>query len=256
MPDDYEWPDVTIVICTYNRYKTIRKTMAALIKYLDYPKDKIHVLIADDHTGDDYLERLSNLKDFNHWHTGFIETPENCGWGCNVNYALSQVATDYVFFLEDDYVLTIPLDLRIGVAMLEVSDFMGMIRYRGTAGGHYILHHLEANLGKFLPDHRQGNGGLVNGRVTYCLLDNASPSLYIYTHGPHLKRLNFHSGEHYGMYPEGLKLGATEETYAKHVKNRMKEAPNQVPAIAILPEWITMQWDHIGKSYQHSEWDD
>jgi hypothetical protein len=61
----------------------------------------------------------------------------------------------------------------------------------------------------------------------------------------------FHS--FYGYYPAGLKLGETEERYCHMVKNQMKAAG--APLIGIMPEWIPMHYDHIGKSYQLSEMD-
>lgn len=253
--DTFEWPDVTIVLCTYQRYDLIKKVVSKLIYYLDYPQEKINLLVADDSTGDDYLERLSKLKDFNHWNTGFVETDRNCGWGCNVNNALRQVWTDYIFFLEDDYVLTQPLDLKVGIALLESAPYLGMVRYRGTAGGHFIMHHVEQDVSAILPDHVQGVGS-VSGKLTHCLLDVNSPNLYVYSHGPHLKRTSFHYEDFYGLYPEGKKLGETEEMFAKHVKAVQREAPNKAQAITILPEWIAMAWDHIGESYQHTKWDD
>lgn len=127
--------------------------------------------------------------------------------------------------------------------------YIGMFRYRGTAGTHLVLHQMEVDISAYIPDYQDGVG--LAGKLTYCLIDQGSPSLYIYSHGPHLKRKSFH--QFYGAYPEGLKLGPTEEAMAHQVKERMPLAG--APPIGILPAWIANYWDDIGQSYQGSEFD-
>lgn len=249
MPTKTQFPAVTILICTYNRPDEIRATMEALIDNLAYPN--VRVLISDDSTPGRYLSSLKRLKAFKHWPTTFVSTEQNAGWGANVNNGLKHVDTDYVFFLEDDYVLTTPLDLRVGVALMEAkADLLGMVRYRATAGEHMVLHQFEADITGLIPDFHEHHA-YVPGRVTYLQLDSGSPSLWLYSHGPHLKHKRFHV--FYGAYPEGLKLGQTEESYAHRVKDGMKT--HGAPGIAILPGWVTMRWQHIGTSYQGTEAD-
>ena len=246
-----EFPELTIVLCTYNRYDEIRLTVQALIERLIYPQDKVRLLIADDHSPDSYTTRLRRLKDFRYWDTAFAVTEENGGWGVNVNNALRHVATDYVFFIEDDYVLTQSLDLRLGVALLAEKHHLGMVRYRGTAGDHIVFHQFECDIRKYIPDFRESMG--LPGKLCYLHLDGGSPSLYMYSHGAHLKHRRFH--DFYGMYPEGKKLGETEEGFAHIVKGKMRDDPANAPGLVILPEWIPIHFDHIGQSYQHTEFD-
>ncbi len=242
----YNWPEVTILICTYNRLSEIQQTMAALRANLFYPQDKLRWIVCDDCSPATYLKALKKNPHFKG--VDFRVTPVNSGWGVNVNNGLGAVETAYIFFIEDDYVLTRPLDLRIGVAVMEKKQ-MGMLRYRGTAGHHLVYHGLQADIQETLPAYREGRG--VPGITQVLLLDSGSPDLYIYSHGPHLKHRRFH--EFYGMYPTGLKLGETEESYAHIVKNKMKEPG--APTIGILPEWFFQEFDHIGKSYQMTEAD-
>jgi hypothetical protein len=188
----------------------------------------------------------------------FISTPERGGWGKNANFGLSYIADElpdvkYIFQAEDDYLLTRELDLKAGVALLETMPHIGMLRYRGTSGDRVLMHQFTADIralyGNFLE-----SAGASAGFIAYQQFDSASPTAYIYSNGPHLKRagvFGFHA--FYGMYPEGLKLGITEESYAHHVKDLMKK-PN-APGIAILPEFIPMWFDHIGESWQGSEHD-
>lgn len=252
-------PEIVLLLITFNRYETLKKTLSALKEFMAYPQDKLHVLVSDDSTGGNYLNNLKKLKDFKDWGINGLQTlstPERFGWGRHVNYALSWIAENipsakYVLQIEDDYVLKVPLDLQVGAALMEAKPDIGMLRYRGTAGGHAIYHQFEADISPWLPDYAYGVADVM-GRIPYLQIDSASQYIYsMYSNGAHLKRLG-QSGwhAHYGMYPEGLKLGHTEESYAIWTKQLMT-AP-KAPAIAILPEWIGMYWEHIGASWQGS----
>lgn len=242
------WPDVTIQICTYNRAEEIARTVSALHESLTY-SGKLHWLICDDATGGKYLDKLKRSAAFKGLEVTFVSTPTNAGWAANVNNGLRQVKTEFVFFLEDDYVLTEKLALDPGIALMLTKSHIGMLRYRGTAGDHVVLHQMESDINAFLPDYREAQG--VAGKLTYCLLDSGSPTVWLYSHGPHLKKMAFH--QFYGLYPEGFRLGETEERFAHTVKDGMKK--QGAPALAILPGWIPMKWNHIGHSYQHTELD-
>jgi glycosyltransferase involved in cell wall biosynthesis len=248
--DESRFPEVTVLICTYNRPDEIQVTVEALRSDLLYPRDKLHWLVADDSSPKGYLTKLKKSPAFDGLNAQFVVTDKNSGWGANVNNGLHAVQTPYVFFLEDDYVLSKSLDLRVGIALLETKPDIGMLRYRGTAGAHTIFHQFEANVAAWLPDYQDGVG--LPGKLTYLQLDSGSPTLNLYSHGPHLKRNpGFHA--FYGLYPEGLKLGETVEAYAHTVKDGMKQPG--APALVILPKWVAMAFDHIGKSWKDSEWD-
>ena len=245
-----DFPDIAIGIITYNRPAEMQRTVTALKKHLIYPKEKLHWVIADDSSPAGYLDGLKKMKVFEGLNVKFISTPANCGWGCNANHLLRAVETDFLMQIEDDYLLRKPLDLRVGAALMKQKPEIGMLRYRGIAGTHMITHLLEADISDYIPDHRDGVH-MVAGKLQYCLLDGGSPTTFIYSNGPHLKRKSFH--DFYGEYPEGLKLGITEESFCYIVKDRMI-LPN-APCIAILPEWFYMWFEHIGTSYQHTEED-
>lgn len=244
-----DWPEVTILFCTYERQDELTRTLDALKDGLTYPADKLRWIICDDSSPSNFAAKLARRAAYRDLNIQVVKTEKNSGWGVNVNNGLAHVETDLCFFIEDDYVLTQPLDLRVGVAMMTALPHVGMLRYRGTAGEHMVLHQMEVHIEDWLPDYRDGMGLL--GRLQYCLLDSGSPSLYIYSHGAHLKRRAFH--QFYGAYPEGLKLAATEEGYAHQVKAKMKEPG--APPIAILPGWIVNHFDHIGQTRQDTELD-
>lgn len=240
-------PEITILVCTYDRQEDITRTVEALQDLVYYPRDLIQLIIADDSSPKGVIATLKRRKAFKFWNTAFVVTAQNSGWGANVNNAQAKVKTKYTFFIEDDYVLTTPLDLEVGVALMEEKRNIGMLRYRGTAGDKGIIYHQrEADISQWCPDYQDGVG--LPGRLTWLALGGGSPSLYLYSHGAHLKRGTFHN--FYGPYPEGKKLGATEESYAHTVKDKMRADPNHAPIIAILPKWIPQQFDHIGQSRQ------
>lgn len=240
-----EFPQVTVLICTYNREKEIGEVIASLKEQLIYPASKLKWVACDDSSPDGYAAKIRKANKG----LRVVSTEQNSGWAANVNNGLGAVDTDYIFFTEDDYVLTRPLDLRVGVALMETKPDVGMVRYRGTAGSHIVHHQFESDISAIVPDHRDGVG--LPGKLTYLQLDSGSPDVYIYSHGPHLKHKRFH--DFYGLYPTGLKLGETEESYAHQVKDRMKLGG--APAITILPEFVPMFFEHIGQSYQHTELD-
>lgn len=247
----FEFPPVTLLIGTYDRLTEIQRTMEALIEYVIYPDHAVRVLVADNHSPNGYLNKLKKLKVFKHWDTRFYTPTTMVSWGEKINGALESVTDDYVIYCEDDYVLSASLDLRVGVALLETSRHIGLLRYGGTAGDHVVFHQLESDISPLLPDWRDAMGGM--GKLTYMQFDSGSPTAYLYSHRPHLKHRRFHA--YYGMYDEGRKLGDTEEAYAIRVKAMQQGDHAGAPAIAILPEWIPMKWDHIGVSFQHTEHD-
>lgn len=260
-----EFPHIAMHILTFNRLDTLQRTLEALATHLVYPLDKLHIVISDDSTGGKYLSQIKRLKVLKEWGAAsvdIISTPKRSGWGKHANYAMDWIrdgfpSTEYIFFCEDDYVLIEKLDLRVGVALLENRPNIGMLRYRGTAGTHVIYHQFEADIANYIPDFDE-SAGQSTGKLSYLQLDSGSPTLYLYSHGAHLKRFNPKDGhmafhDFYSYYPEGLALGITEEHFAHTTKDRMK-LPN-APALAILPSFVRMVWQHIGVSYQDSEHD-
>lgn len=253
MPD---YPPVVLGVITFDRPDTIRATLSALAHHLTY-SGPLTVVIADDCTPGRYLRDLAQWWEAQGypWPLKTLSTPRNGGWGWNANHLLEYTfgtqRAGYLFMQEDDYVLSHPLDLDAGVALMETAPQLGMLRYRATAGTPMLYHQREADISAWKPDYREYLGYTL-GRVTWLELLPQSPTLWLYSNGPHLKRASFH--DVYGLYPERLKLGATEEAYAHIVKDKMLTHPN-TPRIGVLPAWVYMFWDHIGVSYQHTERD-
>lgn len=245
-------PDVTILICTYDRYEMLIETIQRLRDNLSYPADKLKWIICDDSSPDGYAKKLGKDKRLKDLDLKVVSTETNSGWGANVNHGLTQVSTDYVFFIEDDYYATTTINLDAMVALMEMQANIGMVRARGIAGTQILALLNEADVSDFLPEWRDGQG--VVGKLAYWQLSSGSATPYVYSNGPHLKHRRFH--EFYGEYPTDRKLGETEESYAHMVKDAMATRwQDGAPAIAILPLDVIMWFDHVGDSYQLTDAD-
>lgn len=95
---DNEWPTVTIIVPCYNEEKTILKTIFSLLK-LDYPKNKLKLLVVDDGSKDNTLKVLERFKNNNQIE---IHTKENGGKHTALNYALSLTTSELVGCLDAD----------------------------------------------------------------------------------------------------------------------------------------------------------
>lgn len=244
-------PPLGILICTYNRPAEIRQVIWSLQQYMPY--ENTVWCICDDSSGGSYLTDLAN--DFAHLpNFNCISTPRNSGWGANVNMGLAWLqdhGVDHVYFTEDDYVLTDTIDPRPIIALLDVHPGIGMVRVDGIAGHRLVAHMAETVItGHVFGDYCQSVGD--PGRLHYWLIDQASPSLNIYSNRPHFKRISiFH--KYYGYYRVGAKLGETEDAFAHRVRDNMRHPG--APAIAALPEHVIRKFDDIGVSYQHTPLD-
>lgn len=225
---DMDMPLVDVVFITWNRPRVMVRTWAALKERLMYPN--LRWVVADDCSPDEVLEEIRDVlrPDI------IFRTKERSGWGLNVNNALKQLDSEFVFQTEDDKLLKEPLDLVPGVKVLAARVDFGMVRYWGLAG-HALFGHLREI---------RAEGKKFN---VWHLLKN-SPFLYVYSNGAHLKHRRFH--EAYGYYPEGYKLGYTEERFA-HTFIDDKEGPG----IVAFPDFVRNRFEDIAKSWQLTEVD-
>jgi hypothetical protein len=240
------WPPVTLVLITFRRPEIIRRTLDSLVHHLSYPNLGLH--IADDGTGGDYVKDI--IKDYQPLFDKPITSTitERGGWGKNANEAL-KVAARFVYQQEDDYMLKQDLDLRRGVATL-LDTNIAYLRYRGIAG-HRLTCHVREAKGEWGSEFtRPGTG--VPGVTVFEIDRRLGRELYVYTHGPHLKEVPAFHGA-FGMYAEGLPLGATEEEFAHRIRDWEEVGVDL--ALGVLPEWVEMQYDHIGESYQLTDAD-
>ena len=228
------WPAVTILIVTYNRLKEVCQVIEALRQNVHYPGELRW------HLADDCTPRKSYIADIQRAFPDveFTSTvvPEVAGWGVNCNTGLRAVTTPYVFQCEDDQVAKRTIDLECGVFIMEQRPDVGLVRYDGLAGHHLVLLLDETPIVKGRREHFL----LVDRRLSL-----KRKELYGYSNRPHLKHRRFH--EVLGLYPRGVKLGATEELFASRVMTHIGG-----PEIVALSDGISRAFQHVGKSWQHT----
>ncbi|MGC9133567.1 MAG: glycosyltransferase [Nanopusillaceae archaeon] len=93
-----EYPKVSIVVPAYNEEKNIRETIERLIN-LDYPKEKLEIIIVDDGSKDRTYEIAKEYERYN-----FVKVykKENGGKASALNYGIKRVSGDYIVVLDAD----------------------------------------------------------------------------------------------------------------------------------------------------------
>ena len=222
------WPDVAVMVVTYDRPSEIRRVIKALDKHLQYD-GKLVWYLADDGSPGHYV--LDIQRDFPKLHFQASIT-KRLGWGANVNRCMQKIGEKHIFLCEDDYVALYPLDLNKGVALLDSKANIGLVRYDGLAGHrlNLALEEIETRLGvlQYLE-----------------ILKKSSRGLNVYSNRPHLKSRKFHRA--YSHYPMEKSLGETESAFAHRVKDILTG-----PRLVALETGIVRAFDHIGKSRQNT----
>jgi GT2 family glycosyltransferase len=180
------WPDVTIMVITYNRRDVLHGTLTRLYEHLAY-SGKLHYIVADDGSNDGTQQMLAS----DHPDVHLVQSLR-LGLGGNTNAGLRAAfeLSDLVGSLQDDMHLLCTLDLDKHVQKLQEDPSAGFIRLWGVAGHQYIAR-LDQQHWRIAWD---------------------SPELYIPSDRPHLKHRRFHLA--YGFYPEGRSTGDTEEAWS------------------------------------------
>ncbi len=115
------FPTVTIVVPCFNEEKTVAKTVESIFN-LDYPREKLFVILVNDGSKDGTLKVLNSFKD--HSNVMIIDK-ENGGKHTAVNAALEHVQTDLVGCLDADSFVT-PEALRKIIPYFEDGSVMAV----------------------------------------------------------------------------------------------------------------------------------
>ncbi|MDR3723224.1 MAG: UDP-forming cellulose synthase catalytic subunit [Terracidiphilus sp.] len=100
-PDVSKWPDVDVLIPTYNEPLSLVCYTALAALNIDYPPEKLHVYILDDGTREDYLEFSRQAG------VGYItRTEHEHAKAGNINHALTTVHSPYVAIFDCDHLPT------------------------------------------------------------------------------------------------------------------------------------------------------
>jgi len=100
-PDVSKWPDVDVLIPTYNEPLSLVRYTALAALNIDYPPEKLHVYILDDGTREDYLEFSRQAG------VGYITRTEHAhAKAGNINHALTTMHSPYVAIFDCDHLPT------------------------------------------------------------------------------------------------------------------------------------------------------
>ncbi len=93
-----DYPAVTVIVPCYNEEVSIAKTLDSLLS-LDYPKDKLSIIVVDDGSKDSTWERIQAYKNIPHI---MLLQKKNGGKFTALNLALGHVQTPYFSCLDAD----------------------------------------------------------------------------------------------------------------------------------------------------------
>lgn len=216
-----EWPDVAVLIPTFNRPIILVQTVRALQKWLVYPGNvRYYVGVAGDPQVIEVLQRA------------FATPPTTLlcptgGLGANLNLLLQATHESLILQLDDDHLLTHHLDLKPHARELLDHPAAGWVRLMGIGS-----HHYTATL-----------------RDQYWYVNWYSAELYIPSNRPHLKHRRFLTT--YGYYTPGLKLGLTEEIYCHQCIDLGRALGDKAIYVTVpLNSESETIWEHVGASWQ------
>jgi cellulose synthase (UDP-forming) len=141
LPDDLKrWPDVDLLIPTYNEPLSIVRYTALAAMGIDYPPEKLHVYILDDGRREDFRTFALEAG------VGYITRTDNKGAKAgNINRALEKLRSPYVAIFDCDHVPTRSF-LQVTVGWFLKDSRLGMLQ---TPHHFYSPDPFERNLGNF-----------------------------------------------------------------------------------------------------------
>jgi Glycosyltransferases, probably involved in cell wall biogenesis len=133
------FPSVTVVVPCYNEEKTVIKTIESLLA-LDYPKDKLHLLVVNDGSTDNTLrvveEQFSNHEQIE------IHSKENGGKHSALNFAISKTMSELISCLDADSFVDQDALKRM-VPLFENKEIMAVIPSVKIWKPKSILQHIQ-----------------------------------------------------------------------------------------------------------------
>lgn len=112
-------PIISIIFPTLNQYPSTKKCLASIAK-LNYPKNKIEVIVVDNASTDGTPEKLKKLK------IKSVKNKKNLGFAKAVNQGAKKAKGQYLFITNNDVILT-PDCLKILLAAFLESKKIGLV---------------------------------------------------------------------------------------------------------------------------------
>jgi len=114
------WPSTTIIVPAFNEEKTIGKTLESLLA-LDYPADKLNVVVVSDGSTDRTAEVARTYTD----KRITVYEKENGGKYSALNYAIERTKTEFIGCLDADSFVT-PQALKIIMLYFDKKEVMAV----------------------------------------------------------------------------------------------------------------------------------
>lgn len=206
-----------IILQTYQRTEYALITIKATLEKLRYPGE-VKWYVADDGSGSEHLAAVREAIG-----PGIVgEHSRHWGYGGSANRALAFARdyTDLTLWLEDDWQLTVVLDLSPYLEILRSDESVGMIR----------LGRIPKDLDCTTEE---------RGWKTYLNILNTRQ--YMFSGNPSLRHKRFH--DCYGGYPEGLWPGDTELAF----DGRIRQHQGGVKILADVDLGTWGAFAHIGR---------
>jgi cellulose synthase (UDP-forming) len=123
LPDDSAtWPDIDVLLPTYNEPLSLVRYTALAARNMDYPPDKLHVYILDDGSREEFREFALAAG------IGYITRVEhNHAKAGNINHALSTMNSPYVTIFDCDHVPTRSF-LQLTLGWMLVDPLLAMLQ--------------------------------------------------------------------------------------------------------------------------------
>lgn len=219
------WKPLAVLVITYNRRVILLETLRRIKEHLGY-QGETHYFIADDGSDDGTQDAVrAGFPDVT------IVQNQRVGLGANTNAALRAAFAghEYVMQLQDDLHLQMHLDMHPHIELMEGDPTASFVRLWGV-GGHKYHGALEGN---------------------YWRIWWHSPELFIPSDRPHVKHRRFHAM--YGLYPEGLLTGETEQAFCHQCKDIARKTGKPMDVFVPQNQLTETSWEHVG---WHQRWRD
>lgn len=217
-------PVVSVLFITSSRAHTLVATYESLVHRVDYPRDRLELILCDDASEGWHRAVIDQLA-----FDKVVRADRNRGLGANQNAGMRAAGGDFILTLQDDCMLTGHGNfLRRTVAAMADDPAISMVAYRERPE---------------LPvlERRTTPGGTL-------LVYGTAPSArgcgdYAYSDQPNVKRADFH--DTVGCFREGVAMAVMELDFQR----RVAAEPSLVVAALVGPDPFT----HIGAAFSLNE---
>ena len=201
-------PLISVLFITYNRLDLLQKTLDCFLKNTTYPRNRLQLIVCDDASPRFVQEEIRKMP-----FDIFLCSLVNRGLGANTNQGLAAATGDFIFQLQDDWLIEQPSDyLEQGVWALRRFEHLQFIRYtvKGTYDYFPVLNYEDNR-------HQKKNIQFFCKRQS-----DVAFSFLIYSDQPHLKKASFH--RQIGPYAEGINMEDTEVDMSRRFLKSTAEA--------------------------------